>query len=436
MPKNRKQNTGIFNVLKKSLGSQLLKETFRRSKKDFTRERKMPFKKVVLFMMNLSRRSLQIEITSFIRSFGDGVRDVTSSAFNQNRKKIDPLLFRELLQVLNREFYTGNDERVLLWEGMRLLATDGSILSLPQTDELRDIYGGSSNQFGCRVVNARSSVLYDVLNNMVIHGVLSTYHVGERELAKQHLPHCGKGDIVIYDRGYPGYSLMAAVVDRGAEFLMRCTHTFNQQVEDFLASDLLSCTVRMEAGKNARPGRGTKQSDRVAVRMVKVLLDGGEVETLLTSLLDEVRYPTAIFKDLYHKRWGVERFYNVVKNIARVENFTGHKDLVIQQDFHCALLMCNVHSLLLSEAQEEMPAKHPDQKYAYKINNNISFGFMKNEIVRILIEENSEQMMTSLKELFLSNTIPIRPGRHFPRDRDKYRNKTKPAYFPNSRPAL
>ncbi len=212
MPKNRRQNTGIFNVLKKSLGSQMLKETFRRSKKDFTRERKMPFKKVVLFMMNLSRRSLQIEITSFIRSFADGVHDVTSSAFNQNRKKIDPLLFRELLQVLNREFYTDNEERVLLWEGMRLLATDGSILNLPQTDELRDIYGGSSNQFGCRVVNARSSVLYDVLNNMVIHGVLSTYHVGERELAKQHLPHCGKGDMVIYDRGYPGYSLMAAVV--------------------------------------------------------------------------------------------------------------------------------------------------------------------------------------------------------------------------------
>ncbi len=436
MRKKRKTNAAIFNVLKKCLSSQRLKEKYRRAKSDFIRERKMPFKKVVLFMMNLSRRSLQIELTSFMRSFADGVRDVTNSAFNQNRKKIDPLLFGELLNVINAEFYTDNEERVLLWEGMRLLATDGSILSLPQTDELRDLYGGSSNQHGCRVVNARSSVLYDVLNNMVIHGVLSTYHVGERELAKQHLPHCGKGDLVIYDRGYPGYSLMAAVVDRGAEFLMRCTHTFNQQVEDFLVSDLLSRTVRMEAGKNARPRRGTKQGERVTVRMVKVMLQSGEVETLLTSLLDEVRYPTAIFKDLYHKRWGVEGFYNVVKNIACVENFTGHKDLVIQQDFHCALFMCNVHSLLVSEAQEEMPAKQPGQKYAYKINNNISFGFMKNEIVRILVEKESEQMMDALKELFLRNTIPIRPGRHFPRDRDKYRNKTKPAYFSNSRPAL
>ncbi len=290
MPKNKKRNITIFDVLKERLGSQGLKEIFRRSKSDFTRERKMPFKKVVLFMMNLSRRSLQIELTGFMRSFADGVHNVTSSAFNQNRKKIDPLLFRDLLEVLNTEFYTDNEERVRLWEGMRLLATDGSIMSLPQTDELRNLYGGSSNQHGQRVVNARSSVLYDVLNKMVLHGVLSTYHVGERELAKQHLPHCGKGDLIIYDRGYPGYSLMAAVVDRGAEFLMRCTHTFNGQVEDFLASDLMSLTVLMEAGKHARPGRGTKQSDRVTVRMIKVLLDNGEVEMLLTSLVDEVKF--------------------------------------------------------------------------------------------------------------------------------------------------
>lgn len=436
MPKNKKRNITIFDALKKRLGSQGLKETFRRSKSDFTRERKMPFKKVVLFMMNLSRRSLQIELTGFMRSFADGVQNVTGSAFNQNRKKIDPLLFRDLLEVLNTEFYTDNEERVRLWEGMRLLATDGSIMSLPQTDELRELYGGSSNQHGQRVVNARSSVLYDVLNKMVLHGVLSTYHVGERELAKQHLPHCGKGDLIIYDRGYPGYSLMAAVVERGAEFLMRCTHTFNGQVEEFLASGLMSRTVLMEAGKNARPGRGTKQSDRVTVRMVKVLLDNGEVEALLTSLVDEARFPTAVFKELYKQRWGVERFYDVVKNIARVENFTGHKDQVIQQDFHCAMLMCNIHSLLVSEAEEEMPTRPLGRKYAYKVNNNTSFGFMKNAIVRILVEEDSEQMMASLKELFLSNTIPIRPGRHFPRDRDKYRNKTRPEYIQNSKPAL
>ena len=432
----RKRNPEMVNTVKHCLSSQGLKETFRRSPSDFTRERKMPFRKVVLFMMNLSRRSLQIDLTGFMRSFADGVRDVTGSAFNQNRKKIDPLLFKELMRVLNAEFYTDNDERVLLWEGMRLLAVDGSVLSLPQTRGLEKIYGRSSNQHNTIVVDARCSVLYDVLNKMVIDGALAPFHVGERTLAKQHLPHCGQGDLVIYDRGYPSYALMHASQDRGAQFLIRCTHQFNGQVRAFVASDLRSLVVEMGAGKNARPERGTTKDDRITVRMVKVLLDSGETETLLTSLLDEVRYPTALFKDLYHQRWGVERFYNVVKNIVRVEQFTGHTAMVIQQDFYCALFMCNIHSLLVSEAQEELPAMHPDRKLTYKINNNVSFGYMKNEIVRVLIEEDIESTMESLKDLFLRNTVPIRPGRHFPRNREKYRTRNKPVCPPNSRPAL
>lgn len=45
---SRKANTGIFLLLKSTLASPVLKETFRRANKDFTRDRKMPFPKVVL----------------------------------------------------------------------------------------------------------------------------------------------------------------------------------------------------------------------------------------------------------------------------------------------------------------------------------------------------------------------------------------------------
>ena len=396
----------------------------------------MPFKKVVLFMLSLSRRSLQIELTGFVRSFADGVRNVTGSAFNQSRRKVAPGVFKQIMGVMNQEFYTDNDERVQRWEGLRLLATDGSILNLPHTKELSERYGGTSNQHGNRTVQARSSVLYDVLNNMVLHGVLSPWAVGERELATQHLPLCHADDLMIYDRGYPSYALMLGVRERGAHFLIRCTHKFNQQVIDFVAGTRHSHTVEMGAGKNTLHGRGPQRKDREAVRMVKVLLDNGEVEVLLTSLLDAQRYPTATFKELYHKRWGVERFYNTIKNIARVEHFTGHTDLVIQQDFHCALFMCNLHALLLSEAQEQLPATQPERKLTYKINSNVSFGYMKNETLRILSDQDDERTLRDLSELFLSSTVPIRPGRRFPRNGEKYRTRNKPVYLTNSKPAL
>ena len=89
-----------------------LRETFRIRAEDCTRQRKMPFEKVLLFMMNLSRRNMQVEPTNFTRSFSDGIRDVTKSAFNQNRKKVRPTVFRKLLDVITQEFYSDNEERV------------------------------------------------------------------------------------------------------------------------------------------------------------------------------------------------------------------------------------------------------------------------------------------------------------------------------------
>ncbi|MBL0127528.1 MAG: hypothetical protein IPP83_08715 [Flavobacteriales bacterium] len=87
MQKTRKPNAWILAKLNECLVGEHLKETFRIRKEDFTRQRKMSFDKVVLFMMNLSRRSIQVDLTKFMRSFRDGVQNVTKSAFNQSRKR-------------------------------------------------------------------------------------------------------------------------------------------------------------------------------------------------------------------------------------------------------------------------------------------------------------------------------------------------------------
>ena len=435
MQKHRKPNTWILSKLAACLVSRSLKETFRVRPKDFTRQRKMPFDKTVLFVMNLSRRSIQIELTKFIRSFGDGVRNVTNSAFNQNRKKLRPEVFRKLLEVLIEEFYSDNELRVKLWRGMRLLAVDGSVFRLPEDKRLKAIYGGVSTDTPLDMVNARGSVLYDVLNELVLHGVLAPYTVGERVLAKQHLGYCEQGDLMIFDRGYPSYVMMRDIAVRGAHFLMRCDHSFNRPVIDFVASDQQTVLVSLTSPKYAPHGKEANKESPVQVRLVKVTLDNGEVETLITSLLDQKEYPTELFKELYYKRWGVEQFYDVIKNIVCVENFTGHTDRVIQQDFHSALLMCNIHSLLVSEAEDEMPKKGGRRKYDRKINKTVSFGFMKDEMVALLVQPDPQVRADGLKELFLSNTIPIRPGRTFPRDRDKYKVRTNPKYFQNSRSA-
>ena len=42
------------------------------------------------------------------------------------------------------------------------------------------------------------------------------------------------------------------------------------------------------------------------LRLIRVELEDGEVEVLITNLMDEQAFPASEFKELYHLRWGAE----------------------------------------------------------------------------------------------------------------------------------
>lgn len=373
----------------------------------------MPFTKVILFIMGIARKSLQLELTNFMNLFSDkeGL-DITNSGYNQNRMKISADLFKDLIKTLNDDFYTDNEGRIKLWNGFRLLGCDGSTMSLPPTKELIKFYGTKANQSGTEIAIARCSLLYDVLNKMAIDGVFAPMTTGERELAVQHLEHCNKGDLIIFDRGYPSYQMVHELASKDVDFLFRCKHDFSKLTQDFVKSNEDSILVDIRPGKNTKSKvEGVKKTSYVSIRLVKVMLESGEIEVLMTSLLDEEKYSVGIFKDLYFKRWGVETFYDVLKNIIQVEKFTGYSHLVIQQDFYCALFIANIQSLLVGELEEDVKEKCQGRKLEYKINTNLAFGFVKQEIIKIFLEEDSTSIEKKLKKLFLKNLVPIRPGR-------------------------
>jgi hypothetical protein len=134
--------------------------------------------------MNLLSKSLSIEIENFVdhlkRDCGfKTFSSFTKSAFVQCRKKINPEVFIKLSSVLVDEFYTDNVSAIKLWKGFRVLAVDGSSITLAFTEELKKIYGVTKNQTATTVIQARASVLYDVLNNYVLDSTLSPIHIGE-----------------------------------------------------------------------------------------------------------------------------------------------------------------------------------------------------------------------------------------------------------------
>lgn len=381
-----------------------------------------------------------MEIENFIGLFKNvfNIKAFTKSAFVQYRKKLKPEIFQHLSDVIVQEFYTDNELGVKLWNGFRVLGVDGSVLTLPQTDELRNIYGEQKNQNQSGVVQARVSVLYDVLNNFVIEGILSPLTTGEGKLALEHLLHVNENDLIIYDRGYPSFELIYNHIKQNSNFVIRSKGSFSNITSAFIKRGKSTQIVDIYPGQHKKIiDKEYDKDTSVKVRLVRVELPSGEVELLITSLLDFTIYKTEDFKELYFKRWGIETFYDELKNKLKVENFSGYSNQSILQDFYAALFVSNVQTLIVSELEDEINEQTKETKYKYKVNSNLSYGFLKGRIVTLFFSNNNmDETIDELKTLFKKHLVPIRPNRSFTRNSDKYRTRKKPRVTKNQRDAF
>jgi hypothetical protein len=393
--------------------------------------------------MNFLTKSLPIEIENFVSHLKQDCglihfKSFTKSAFVQCRKKIQPEVFKKLSGMLVDEFYNDNELGIKLWNGFRVLAVDGSSITLPFTKELKKIYGLTKNQTNTGVVQARVSVLYDVLNKYVLDSQLSPKSVGERALGLLHIEKSRTNDLIIYDRGYPSYDFINTHITKSIDYLMRVKVSFSGVTKSFIASNKRSQIVEIYPGKNV--DISDKQYDKntpIRVRLLRVDLPSGETELLITSLLNSKKYPDKIFKELYFKRWGVEIFYDELKNKLKVAYFSGYSNQSILQDFNAAIFISNVQTLIVSDLEDEIKEQTNNRKLTYKINTNLSYGFMKNKIITLFFSnKNMEDIVDQLKILFKQELVPIRPNRSNKRNIGKYRRREKPKVTKNQKDSI
>jgi len=367
-----------------------------------------------------------------------GSRSFTKSAFVQYRRKIDPKVFTRLSTLLVGEFYTDNETAIKRWNGFRVLAVDGSSIALPFTSELKNIYGEAKNQTDTSIVQARVSVLYDVLNHYVLDSVLSPNTTGERKLALGHLVKAGTRDLIIYDRGYPSYDFINEHGKSSVNYLMRVKVSFSAVTKAFVASKKTSRIVEIYPGKNVPIME--KQYDRdtpIKVRLIRIQLPSGEIEILITSLLNGKKYTNKIFKELYFKRWKMETFYDELKNKLKVEHFSGYSNQSIRQDFYAAIFVSNVQTLIVGDLEEELWESTKNRKLVYKVNTNLSYGFLKNKIIALLFSNTDiSSVVDQLKILFKQNLTPVRPNRSNLRNIGKYRRRERPKITKNQKDAI
>ena len=419
------------------LKNRKLKEESRTDQKHFTRERKVGFTTLICMILNMVKRTTQIEIDEFLEKFEarkGKQMTYTRQSFSEARQKLSPKAFIMINDEFIRRYYEDDDFKT--YKGYRLLAIDGLCIEVPNTKELREHYGyaikGGSDK---RAARALSSVVYDVENKIIINSLIGRYGGSERELAMQNISRIkdlkpGKvKDLILFDRGYPSAEFIMFLNQSNIKFLIRTPASFYTEVKNTKTRDE-NVGVRFTKQRvrdHRKRGLLIPEGTILNLRVLKVPLDSGEIETLITNLDEnELKYEES--KELYFKRWGIETKFDELKNKFEIENFAGIKPLIIEQDFHATILLSNFASMFEQDAEEELAKanKHKNLKHEYKINKNILIGKLKDSFIKILLESNSIKqgiLYTKFVRDLRRNIVSVEKGRTFQRNKTHSTNK-------------
>lgn len=385
------------------------------------------------FIMSEKGRTLNMELRGYAKI--KGKEKISKQGYSKQRQYINPEFFMYLNDAYVGRIYKTSVIK-LYGDDYLLLGVDGSTNELPNSKELKEYYGLSKGQEKS-VGRARARVegVYDVLNEVMVKAKIRPYDISEKEMAielvrevKEVIPE--EKTIMIYDRYYFGVGFAYELNKMGQKYMMRIREEhYRKEREGIEKSKEVRIKIRTNSVYYSREEikEELRRLKEIKVRIIKVELENGE-EYIATNLSEE-ELPSEDAKEIYGKRWGIERAFDRIKNKLQVENYSSRKIIGIEQEFYAGILVYNMIEDLIKDAEEEKKRKG---KYEYKINHNIAVGIYREEIIRIFgIEEEEERKKEydRMVEEMSKYVVEVKDGRHYERRRmhsmNKYRHNLR-----------
>ncbi len=235
------------------------------------------------------------------------------STFCRARQKLTQEMFDRLWQAIHTAAGPSLASFMPRARGHRLVAIDGSWITVPNSKVLRKALGihriGPQKR-GMKRPQVLLVVLTDALTRMPIARIVLRGDGSEREAAKALLRHLRNDDILLADRGYQGRQMLKAIHATGCRYVLRAPggvgawREFRGLQRRRIADARITIVVERES-INVRhirvsggPGRPRKNTRR-------------ETQFLITNLPKE--WSKKRIGKLYAARWGVETMFRELK---------------------------------------------------------------------------------------------------------------------------
>lgn len=253
---------------------------------------------------------------------------VSDSAYCQARRRLPLSVFRRLFHRLRHRLLEATDQTLARWHGHRVFFIDGSTCSMPDTPELQTRFGQPSGQLaGCGFPSLKLVALFRAGSGLLVDTLIGPLYCHEAKIAYRLFTHLHPGDVLIGDRAFCSYVIIALLARRSVHVLMR---QHQRRVTDFRRGRRLGesdqiiewtrpkkCPTWMAAATFAGLPR------RFTVRRVAYRIEANGYRTqkvvLITTLLDASIYPVGELAARYNERWQVETSFRHLKQTMRME---------------------------------------------------------------------------------------------------------------------
>jgi hypothetical protein len=273
--------------------------------------------------------------------------DQSTSAYCQARARLSVESLREAHQQVG-QWMERHAQDGWRWCQRRVRVLDGCGVSMPDTAQNRAQwpYAGCQRP-GCGFPTAQLVGLFCLGSGRLMRFAFESWKAHEIPLARQLLAWIEPHDVVVTDRGFSGWGLIALLQRHGADVVMRA-----HQARKLKGS-------LMQWAKPQRP-QTCSQSEwsalpaTLAIRIVrfKVAVPGFRTQevVLTTTLLDEQAYPDEQIMALYRRRWAVELCFRDIKTTLGLDVLRCESPELVEKEVWLQVLAYNLVRALMVEA--------------------------------------------------------------------------------------
>lgn len=390
--------------------------------KDFSRNRKIGLEKTLSFSLSMESGCMNHELLKF---FQYDTCTPSSSAFFQQRSKLNTHAFRHLLRQFNSRFPLETYRNKYF-----IIACDGSEFNIARNPQDTPSFNppNKTARKGFNMIHTVS--FYDVLSKRYLDlEVQPAKEKNEFRALCQLMDRYSYGGspIIVADRGFASFNVFAHAFENNIDFIIRAKSINVQRLlgMDSLP-DFIDTTVEIFLSRTRSKKKflhphlasqyryicknisfdyitETQHEYKMKLRILRFQVADGIFENIITSL-PETDFSPNMIKEIYSMRWKIELSFRDLKHTIGTLNFHSKKRNYIEQELWCRMILYNFCSIIILH----IPVKETGKKYVYQVN----FSLAMKICIAFLRNKESPPDTESLISRYI---LPIRPGRAYAR---------------------